>query len=188
MNTWKSIALALLVPVSAGSPFAQAAEPPGAEVRTTSDGYHLHAGPAASPELTAAIAKADHDLFAVVFDTCNVDALKAMVTEDFEFFHDKGGYTDHSGAHFVDDIRKLCERQRAGTDFRARRELVEGSLAVYPIDHYGAVETGEHRFWKLTPGKPDELTESGRFLHIWKREGDHWRIARVVSYDHQLAR
>ena len=110
-----------------------------------------------------------------------------MVTDDFEFFHDKDGLTETSGAKFVADIKGHCERVKQGVDFRARRELVKDSLAVYPLNNYGAIETGVHRFYKLAAGKPDQLTEVGRFTHVWKIDNGHWKLARVLSYDHQLA-
>jgi hypothetical protein len=72
-------------------------------------------------------------------------------------------------------------------DFRARRELVKGSMAVYPLNNYGAVETGRHDFYAIEVGKPDRMTESAQFLHLWKKDGDHWKLTRVVSYDHKLA-
>ena len=37
------------------------------------------------------------------------------------------------------------------------------------------------------PGKPDQLTETGKFIDLWKQEGDTWKLARVISYDHVLA-
>jgi hypothetical protein len=44
---------------------------------------------------------------------------------------------------------------------------------------------GEHRFYKLTPGKKDELTETAKFTHLWKKENGVWKLARVLSYDHR---
>lgn len=155
--------------------------------RTTSDGFHLRAGPKTSSDLVAAIARADAELFVAVFDQCDAARLADMVTDDFEFFHDKDGLSETSGAKFVADIKAHCERIKQGVDFRARRELVKDSLAVYPLSNYGAIETGVHRFYKLTAGKPDQLTETGRFTQVWKNDHGHWKLARVLSYDHQLA-
>ena len=41
--------------------------------------------------MTAAIAKADADLFAAVFNRCDADTVAAMLTDDFRFVHDKDG-------------------------------------------------------------------------------------------------
>ena len=67
------------------------------------------------------------------------------------------------------------------------RENVAGSLGVYPLNNYGAVETGRHNFYALEDGKPDRMTESAQFLQVWKNDSGQWKLARVVSYDHQLA-
>jgi hypothetical protein len=148
---------------------------------------NLRAGPAASQALFDEIAAADKTLFGAVFDTCDVKVLRGLVADDFEFYHDKDGLSEKSGAQFVDDVAKHCERIEKGVDFRARRELVKGSMAVYPLNNYGAVETGRHDFYAIEEGKADRLTESAQFLHLWKKDGDHWKLTRVVSYDHKLA-
>lgn len=136
-------------------------------------------------ELYAQIAHEDAALFGAVFDACDADAVAKLVTDDFEFYHDKWGQIAASGAQFVDLIRKQCQRQAQGIDYRARRELVEGSLKVHPLAGYGAIETGLHRFYRLTPGKPDQMTETAEFFQLWRLEPDgSWKLARVFSYDH----
>lgn len=144
------------------------------------------AGPVATKELFKEIAEQDRMLFDAVFNTCDVQALSGLVTDDFEMYHDKGGLVSTSGAQFVENIRGMCERQKTGEDYRARRELVEGTLEVYPLNNYGAVEVGVHRFYKKTEGQPDKLVEIARFTQVWKKEASGWKLARVVSYDHKL--
>jgi len=163
-----------------GAEPGKAGEKPHAQV-------NLRAGPAQSQALFDEIAASDKALFDAVFGSCDVAVLTNMVTDDFEFFHDKDGLSETSGAKFVDDMAKHCERIDKGVDFRARRELVKGSLAVYPLNNYGAVETGRHNFYAVEEGKPDRMTEAAQFLHVWKKDGDKWKLARVVSYDHKLA-
>jgi hypothetical protein len=144
------------------------------------------AGPAPTQALTAEIAAADKALFGAVFDTCDTGLLSKMVTDDFEMYHDKGGLTSTSGAQFVKGITSMCARQKTGEDYRSRRELVAGSLKVYPLNNYGAVEVGEHRFYKLTLGKPEQLVEIALFTQVWKKDAAGWKLARVLSYDHRL--
>jgi hypothetical protein len=144
------------------------------------------AGPAGTQALTDEIVAADKALFGAVFDTCDTAALSKMVTDDFEFFHDKDGRSSTSGAQFVKDISSMCARQKTGEDYRSRRELVAGSLKVYPLNNYGAIEVGEHRFYKLTPGKPEQLVEIALFTQVWKKDAAGWKLARVLSYDHRL--
>ena len=143
-------------------------------------------GPVATKELFDELAEKDRMLFDSVFNTCDHQALGGLVTDDFEMYHDKGGLVATSGPQFVENIRGMCERQKTGVDYRARRELVEGSLEVYPLNNYGAVQIGVHRFYRKTEGQPDKLVEIARFTHVWKKDGNGWRVARVLSYDHKL--
>lgn len=148
---------------------------------------HLTPGAApASPDVVATLAEKDRLLFDAAFG-CKLDVLKPLIADDFEFFHDKHGLNMTSGAQFVQAITDGCKRQEAGTDFRARRELVPGTMTVHMIGTWGAMQMGTHRFYALRTGKPDQLTETGEFIDVWKREGDDWKLARVISYDHVLA-
>src|SRR5262249_35485094 len=71
-----------------------------------------------------------------------------------------------------------------------RRELIKGSMQVYPINNYGAVQLGDHRFYvtenaRLADGQGKEvLSGVAKFIHVWKYENGEWRISRVFSYDH----
>lgn len=140
----------------------------------------------APSELWAEILKADQALFQAIFDDCRPEALEGMVTDDFEFLHDRWGQIAKSKAEFITVIRRGCERQKTGIDFKARRELLLDTLHVYPLKGYGAVEMGRHRFYKVEAGKPDTPTEEAPFIQVWRFADGHWRLARVISYDHQL--
>jgi ketosteroid isomerase-like protein len=144
------------------------------------------AGPAQTKQQYDEIAAADHALFSAFFDRCDTAALATMVTDDLEMFHDKNGFMPKSGKEFLDGIASTCARQKTGEDYRARRELVPGTLKVYPLNNYGAIETGVHRFYQLLPGKPEKLVEVSQFTHVWKKEESGWKIARILSYDHRL--
>jgi hypothetical protein len=113
--------------------------------------------------------------------------VRRFVTEDFEMFHDKGGRVTTSGAQFVKVTEEKCQRQADGVDFLSTRRLIKETTQVYPLNNYGAIETGAHRFYAIQKGKPDRLTETAQFTHVWKEEQGQWRLARVLSYDHQLA-
>ena len=81
------------------------------------------------------------------------------------------------------NIRYLCDRRMWGEDYPARRELVEGTLEVYPLDGYGAIQTGVHRFYREGGARPVEVS---RFTHIWKKDDAGWKLQRAMSYDHKL--
>jgi Domain of unknown function (DUF4440) len=147
--------------------------------------YHLRQGALPSAEMTAAIAKADADLFAAVFDQCDAGKVAATLTPDFRFVHDKDG--ESTRADFVKNLKGHCDRVKTGEDFPARRELVPGSLEVWPINKYGALEIGVHRFYARIKDKPETLTETGNFMILWKQEGGKWLMAESISYGHKLA-
>ena len=146
---------------------------------------HLTPGAVTTPELVATLAEHDHALFDAVFG-CDIDALRPMIADDFEFLHDKFGKVADSGAKFVANVAAGCERQKAGTDFHSRRELVPGTLQTFALDHYGAVQLGTHRFFALRHGQPDLLTETSEFVDVWKLENGAWKLSRVISYGHEL--
>lgn len=147
----------------------------------------LSPDPSASQKLFEELAEKDLALFDAVFNTCNLETLGELITEDFEFYHDKHGQIAKSRTEFVEAIRTTCERQKKGLDYRARRELVKGSVVVYPLNKYGAIQMGVHRFYAKAEGKEDRLTEVAKFTHVWKKDGDQWRVSRVLSYDHKPA-
>jgi hypothetical protein len=174
----------LLVCLSISLPSAAAggepAQAPTPEIRLTPG-----AAPA-SPELVVTLAEKDRQLFEAVFD-CKLELLASLVADDFEFIHDKWGQTADSGEAFMHGMRDNCKAQQTGQNFRARRELVEGSMSVYVLNSYGAMQMGEHRFIALQPGQPDRFTESGKFIDVWRQIDGEWKLARVISYDHRLA-
>ena len=73
--------------------------------------------------------------------------------------------------------------------YKPRRELVEGSLKVYLLKNngvlYGAVQMGIHKFYAIEKDKPEYLTSTAKFTHLWKLENGEWKLSRVISYDHQ---
>ena len=144
--------------------------------------------PPASKELVAVIIQKDKELFDAVFEKCDIVALSSLVAEDFEFYHDKSGHVSNSGPQWVKSVGDMCERQKAGTDYRARRELDMGSVKVYPINNYGALHTGLHRFYRKLEGGKEQLVEISLFMNLWKNENGTWKLARVMSYDHRDVR
>lgn len=148
--------------------------------------YHLNEGAVTKPELVRAVEAADARLFSAIFDACDIDAAGAMTTEDVRFIHDKWGQTANDRATLVNALKGGCKNQAAGTDFRSQREIVPGTQHVYALNGYGALETGTHRFYALLPGKPEQLTEVGEFIILWKQIEGKWLMAEAISYDHQL--
>ena len=105
------------------------------------------------------------------YNNCKLDVMEELISEDLEFYHDQGG--------LMTSKQKLNEALKNNICGKVTRQLKEGSLEVYPIKGYGAVEMGLHAFHnKKEPGL--ELHYS-KFVHIWKRDNGKWRITRVIS-------
>ncbi len=131
-------------------------------------------GAAKSGELFDTIAGLDRKIFDA-FNRHEVDPLMALFTSDLEFYHDTGGLTN-----FEQTRASFGQLFASAPDIR--RELVKGSLLVYPIKGYGAVEIGEHTFCHKENGKDECGTF--KFVMIWRKEGESWKISRVISVDH----
>jgi hypothetical protein len=112
------------------------------------------------------------------FNNQDIDKLKIFFSEDLEFYHDLGGVTNYK--QNIEAFKKTFESDR-----KIRRELVPGSLEVYPIKDFGAVETGIHRFYVTEKGEKEKLSSEAKFAHVWQKKGTDWKITRIISYAHQ---
>ena len=128
----------------------------------------------ANLDLYTEIAHMDSVVFNA-FNTRNVDKFKTLFTEDLEFYHDKGGLTNYE--YTVNFLKTTAE-----TNNQLKRELVKGSLEVYPIPGYGAMQIGAHTFCHIENSKQECGTF--KFVHIWQKKNGEWKISRVVSYGH----
>ncbi|HEY4902911.1 MAG TPA: nuclear transport factor 2 family protein [Candidatus Sulfotelmatobacter sp.] len=132
----------------------------------------------ASDHLFQTIQALDTEFFDA-YNHCDLAKMSSMVAEDLEFYHDKTGLA-LGRQNLLDAIKNnLCGK--------VTRELVPGTLEVYPIAHYGAVEIGVHRFHH--PGQADNVGEA-KFIHLWQNKDwpskdGKWQITRVISFDHQ---
>lgn len=118
------------------------------------------------------LARMDSLLFHAAFVACDAQAFRAIFTDDAEFYHDQ------AGASYGEKARSMngCPRDQS-----VRRVLVPGSLQVYPMKDYGAIQTGLHRFVHAN-GEPGAVA---KFVHLWQLKDGVWRLARVLSFDHK---
>lgn len=145
----------------AGSAGAQTAPPPAPK-------------PAAD-ELYQRIARLDGEMFGA-FNAHDVPRLMSYFTPELEFYHDKGGLSGYAKTE-----QGFTQISRQSPDIH--RELVPGSLEVYPIPGYGAMEIAAHRFCHQENGRADCGTF--KFTMLWQQQQDGtWKVSRVVSYGH----
>lgn len=138
------------------------------------------------PQLSDTLKLKDSLLFTVGFNTCDIKQFEDLVSDSFEFYHDRAGITFSKQA-FINDIKNgLCN-----LPYKPKRQLVDSSLKVYPLEKngvlYGAVQTGEHEFYAIEKDKPEYITSTAAFIHIWLLEGGVWKLSRGISYNHRDA-
>jgi hypothetical protein len=131
-------------------------------------------GQGADPVLYKTIVHMDSVLFDA-FNTHDLAVLQSVFAENLEFFHDKGGLTNYTVS-----MENFANVFKQNPDLR--RSLVKGSLEIYPLPGYGAVEMGEHRFTHMENGK--EIAAVFKFVHVWQWKDSAWKITRVVSVGH----
>jgi len=123
-----------------------------------------------SQELYNTIAHMDSVYFNA-YNTCDMKTQADIYADSIEFYHDKGGLQTSKQA-----ILKALKENICG---KVTRVLVPGSIEVYPIPGYGAVEVALHRFINHqeseTPSKPD------KFIVVWRYRNNQWQITRVIS-------
>jgi Domain of unknown function (DUF4440) len=117
-------------------------------------------------------------VFFEAYNKCDVPKMASLFTDDVEFYHEKRGVV--TSRKTVADLlsANLC----GDPNNKVRRELVEGSLRVYAIDDYGALEIGEHRFYLTQKGQEEKLDGIGQFTNLWQLKSGEWKMSRVLSY------
>jgi ketosteroid isomerase-like protein len=129
-------------------------------------------------ELEKAIAALDTALFDS-YNRCDLAKFSSFFVDDVEFYHDQGGLTLGRVALTESVKKNICGK--------TTRELVPGTMEVYYMKGYGALEMGVHRFHH--PGHEDtEGVGEGKFVHLWQCKDNTWKITRVYSYDHHAAK
>lgn len=128
----------------------------------------------AQDELFATVSALDTKLFDA-YNHCDIATLGVLVEDGLEFYHDQTGLTVGKQP-FLDAIKQnICGK--------TQRTLVAGSLEVYPLKGYGAVEIGVHRFHH--PVNPEWGVGEAKFITLWHYKDGAWKISREISFDHE---
>jgi hypothetical protein len=135
-------------------------------------------------EVYRIIKSKDSLLFDVGFNRCDIRQFETLLSDNFEFYHDKAGITS-SKIEFIAGIRdRICK-----LDYKPRRELIASSLEVHPLYRndtlYGALQSGKHRFYALEKDGSEHITSTALFTHLWLLQQGQWKLSRGYSYDHR---
>src|SRR5262249_28398011 len=130
---------------------------------------HIQAQTTTEPDpLFQTIRSLDAQLFDA-YNHCDLEKFSSFLADDLEFYYDKTGFSTGR--------RALAEGVKNNICRKVTRELIPGTLEVYPIANYGAVEIGVHRFHH--PGH--ETTESvgeAKFIQLWQNKDGVWKLTR----------
>ena len=126
-------------------------------------------------ELDKAITTLDSELFDA-YNHCDLKTFDSLLADDVEFYHDQGGVT-LGRQKLTESIKNnICTGD-------TQRVLVPGTLKIYYMKGYGAIEMGVHRF--LHP-KTEATNGTGEasFVSLWEYKDGSWKLTRALSYDH----
>lgn len=140
-----------------------------------------HAAPPGDREaLWEAIARAD-SLRYVAYNSKDLEAFMRFLAEDVEVYHD--AFSAMKGKAAV----RTSLSHVFGRPHEVRRELVPGSLEVYPLADSAAVQLADHRFYETTPGEPERLARLAKLIVFWRFAEGRWTAFKLVSFDHRPA-
>lgn len=126
-------------------------------------------------ELDKAITELDRQLFAA-YNHCDLKKFDSLLADDVEFYHDQGGVTLGHAALTESVKNNICTGD-------TQRVLVPGTLKIYHMKGYGAIEMGVHRFVHPKTEATNGTGEAS-FVHLWRCKDGVWKITRALSYDH----
>jgi len=134
-------------------------------------------------KLTATIFHLD-SAFWNAYNSCDTLHFKDFMSDDVEFYHDKGGITIGAKALIESLNKNIC----GNSDQRIRREAVAGTVKVYPMHDgdkiYGAIISGDHKFYITPKGKPEFQSGIASFTELWQLKNGVWNMTRILSYNH----
>jgi hypothetical protein len=95
-------------------------------------------------------------------------------------------YQDNDATTYSRDQLEPSFHDRCGANnvSKLRRELIPGSMEVYVLKDYGALQIARHNFFLMENGKKVKLAASPKMVHIWRNDHGHWAVTRIISYGH----
>ncbi|MPS72705.1 MAG: DUF4440 domain-containing protein [Chryseobacterium sp.] len=140
-----------------------------------------------SSPLFLELKKQDSIFFERGFNGCDIAYLEKSVDDNLKFYHDNGGFQDKK--LFLERTKQnIC----GNPNQKPIRKVIENSLEVFPLynngELYGAIQTGEHRFYIREKDKEDVLGGQAKFTSVWTKKNGNWVMSDVLSYDHGEAK
>lgn len=105
------------------------------------------------------------------YNSCDMATQAAIYADSLEFYHDSNG--------LLTDKKALLDAIKRNICGKVTRVLVKGSIEVYPLPGFGAVEMGLQQF--INHQENDHLSNPDKFIMIWRLLNGKWQITRVIS-------
>jgi len=109
------------------------------------------------------------------FNSRNLDQLMNYFDNSLELYQDNTGVRNF-------DQTKQAFGGLFKMNYVLNRKLIAGTMEVYPIKDYGAIETGQHTFSHIENGQLQSFTY--KFMQIWQKKDGVWRVTREITYGH----
>lgn len=144
----------------------------------------VHAQIAKTDPLYKTIISKDSLFFSEGYNTCNIGKMESMLSDRFEFYHDKSGFEDKN--KFIIDFKNgLCKSPET---YQLKRVLVDKSTEIYPMYKegkiYAAIQNGDHLFYEKVGDQAEKLVGEAKFTHLWILENEEWKLKNSLSFDH----
>lgn len=126
----------------------------------------------------------DSLFFSVGYNTCNIKQMESLLSDRFEFYHDKGGFEDRK--NFITDFKNgLCKSPET---YQIKRVLINKSTEIYPMYKdgkiYAAIQNGDHLFYEKMGSQAEKLVGEAKFTHLWILENAEWKLKNSLSFNH----
>ncbi|MFD0751501.1 nuclear transport factor 2 family protein [Mucilaginibacter calamicampi] len=105
------------------------------------------------------------------YNHCDIDKQATIFADILEFYHDNSGLETSKTKLLAAIKENICGK--------VTRVLVPGSIEVYPLPGYGAVEIALHQFRNKAEG--DQLSKPDKFVVVRRYQNKKWQITRVIS-------
>jgi Domain of unknown function (DUF4440) len=105
------------------------------------------------------------------YNSCDMDKQAAIYADSIEFYHDGSGLETSKKDLLTAIKNNICSK--------VTRVLVKGSIEVYQIPNFGAVEIGLHRF--INHAENNHVSRPDKFIIIWRHRNGQWQMTRVIS-------
>ena len=107
------------------------------------------------------------------YNDCDMDKQADIYADSIEFYHDGSGLETSKKALLAAIKQNICGK--------VTRVLVKGSIEVYEIPHFGAIEIGLHRFINHTDHSKVRCQDRINLLSSGGTKMIIWQINRVIS-------